>query len=257
MNIKLSMNYVFILSILSIVISCISVDAVTITDDIGDVWYSSEYNGWLWSSQNNTDHPYIDIISIDYVFNESFITFEMNLKDEIDETKNVGYEVYYGNFTGRPYYLARYLAYSGLGRYYYISDKDVEYKGTLSNPISEDGKVFSFTFEIENIDSSFEIWGKVYEDSNDYTERWVDFFPLKFEPELDYDETNGTEGGDSDDSDIGDEDDENDTSDNETSDDDKNENTSNDGRQETPGFEIIIFICAITFIILKKQNRNK
>ena len=255
MNIKLCMNYVFILSILSVLISCISVDAVTITDDTGDVWYSSESNGWLWSSQNNTDHPYIDIISVDYAFNESFLTFEMTLKDEIDETKNVGFEIYYGNFTGRPYYMARYLAYSGSGKYSYISDKGVEYKGSISNPISEDGKVFSFTFEIENIDSSFEIWGKAYEDSYDYTESWVDFFPLKFEPELDYNGTNGDEGGDSDDNDIDDEEDEDDTSD-ETSDDDINENTSNNHSQETPGFEIIILLCAITFIIFKKQNRN-
>jgi len=210
MNTKLCLNYISIIAIFLLVISCISVNAVTINDDTGDVWYSSVSNGWLWSSKNNTDHSNIDIKSVDYVLNESLITLKMTLKDEIDESKNVGYEIYYGNFTGRPYYLARYLTYSGAGRYYYISEIDVEDKGVLLNTISEDGMVFSATFIIENIDSSFEIWGQAYEDSDDYTERWVDFVPLKYEPELDDIETDGDGGGDSDDNVTADDDDETD-----------------------------------------------
>jgi len=242
MNTKLCMSYIFILAMLSIVISCISVNAITIADDTGDVWYSSLSNGWLWTSKNNTDHANIDIMSIDYKLNESFLTLEMTFKEEIDESKNVGYELYYGNFTGRPYYLARYLTYSELGRYYYIDDQ-VENKGFLSNPISEDGMVFSVTFEIDNIDSSFEIWGQAYETSVDNTERWVDFVPLKFEPELGDDDNDVINGGDG-----------NNTSDNETIDGD---NTGNNGGEGTPGFEIIILICAIVLIIFKKQKRNK
>jgi len=243
MNTKLCMNYIFILAILSIVMSCISVNAVTIADDTGDVWYKSLSNGWLWTSKNNTDHANIDIMSIDYILNESFLTIEMTLKERIDESKNVGYELYYGNFNGRPYYLARYLTltYSGLGRYYYIGDQ-VEDKGFLSNPISDDGMVFSVTFEIDNIDSSFEIWGQAYENSDDNTEQWVDFVPLKFEPELGDDDNDTVDGDDG-----------NNTNGNETVD----NTTGNNGVEGTPGFEIIILISAIVFIIFKKQKRNK
>ncbi len=237
-------NNILFLLVGALIVLSMSATAETIMDDAGDVWYKTASDGWFWSSQNVTDHPNIDIISVEYTLNGSILTLTMILNGEIDESKTVGYEICYGNLTDYTYYLARYLPYAGGGRYYFVGEGDIDDMGNLTHPISEDGKIFSTTFEIDDMDSTFEIWGQTYEYDDNDTGKWADFVPLKFEPEY------SGEGPDDDD-DTGNEDN------NETSDGNNDENTGDTEKKGTPGFEILIVICAIALISLRKQKKKE
>jgi hypothetical protein len=185
----------------------------------------------------------------------------MTLKDKIDVSITAGYEIFFGNFPDPPYYSARYLPYSGGGTYRSFGLEDEIY-GTILNPVSEDGKTFSVTFEVDNTDN-FELWGYSFEYSWDKIDYWVDYIPTEYEPDMDISEDNDTSGGDDDDDEVNETSDDDDDYDNnnETVDGDNNSNISdddkisNDEENGTPGFELFGLICAIFYIIHRKSKR--
>jgi len=244
---KIWRDNILLLSLGVLILSSINVSAEILTDDADDVWRSDEYNSekkeWVEWSRNVTDHPHIDIISVEYALNGSELTLTMTLKEEINESRLARYEIFYGTFYGAPFYFARYWADTGVGTYRSVGlENDI--KGEFISPILEDGRTISVTFQIPETNTTYEIWGFACEQNSDDTKYWIDYVPAKYEPE------NVSEDVDGDDSNN----DDNDT--NETGD-DGDENIGGNGDNGTPGFGIIILICAIAVIIFKKQKRNK
>ena len=244
----------------------VNVSAEILTDGSDDIWYSkynTEEKEWPWLSKNVTGHSNIDITSIEYLLETSELTLTMILKEEINESRSTGYEIYYGNFSDLPYYRAQYLSYTGEGTYRSVGlDDDIH--GELIYPVSEDGKIFSATFEVPYIDSTFEIWGYAFEYSDDNMEYWADFVPLKYEPENISEDADDVDNGEDDvnetddssddtgdgDDDVNETDDSSD--DNESVDNGDNESLDSNGDKDTPGFEIIIMVCAISLVLFKR-----
>lgn len=240
-----------------LILSSINVSAEILQDSMDDVWYSEKnQEGWTWNLYNITNHSNIDIISVEYFIEDSELTLTMVLKDKINISRYAGYEIYYGNFSDIPYYRVQYLTYND-GTYRSFGFDD-DFKGEIVNPILEDGKTFSATFEINHMDSTFEIWGYAFEYNDDRTIYWADFVPLKYEPVGDV--VNDSNGDDLDNGDDGSnltDDDSDDiiNNDNTTNDDMTNGDKDGKEQEETPGFGIIIVICAIALIVLRKRKR--
>jgi len=253
----------------SLVISAVPASAVTITDDTNDVMYF-EFDPLTGDEKSLTvvNNPNIDITSVSYTITGSEITLTMKVKGAIEDSDLIIYYIYFGmiNETDNSidkHYVATYRNEESYYSYFTSGGGMPTDSDWLANPVS--GNTFTATFEMVDFDPKFEIWGITTEYTIDpmssdvpfdWTNRWMDFtsnfFDL-FPSEDDEDDV------DEDEPDI-DDDDEDTTDDNEDiilpNDDDTVGDGNGDTGGGTPGFEILVFIVALTisFIILKRKK---
>lgn len=249
-----------------LLLSTITVSAVTITDDTDDVWY---YNFPEYEVGTVANKPNIDITSVSYTIIGSEITLTMTVKGIIEDSDLISYVIYFGtvNESGdiflspcRPGYQVVYSNEHGYYSYFGLDGFSMEPGdfGELTDPVS--GNTFTATFEIAHFDPAVEVLGKVMEAdpmflTDAFSVFWMDVTSnlLSLLPSID------DEDGVDEDEPIDDED-EDTTGDDEDiilpngDDTDGDGNGGNGGG--TPGFEILAFIVAlaIAFIILKRKK---
>ena len=176
--------FVGILAILSM--SAVTVSAVTITDDIDDVWYR-----WYEPTTGTEElplvanKPNIDITSVSYTITGSELTLTMTIDGTFEDSELIGYTIYFGIFNNSLYSPdSRYYAasYSNGSAYYSTWGMEEFSYGIITNPIS--GNTFTATFEIADLDPTFELWGFVmefleaYEEGDtSYSWDWMDVVP--------------------------------------------------------------------------------
>ena len=189
------------LAILSM--STITVSAVTITDDIDDVWYRwYEYDPTTGTEELPlvANKPNIDITSVSYTITGSELTLTMTVDGTFEDSALIGYMIYFGNGTfmspSSRYYVASYS--NGSGEYGALDMEEYAY-GNLTNPIS--GNTFTATFEmIADLDPTFELWGlaaehkEVYEEGDTFEWDWMDYAPNSYSPWYGNDEDDETTG---------------------------------------------------------------
>jgi len=221
-----------------LLLSTITVSAVTETDNVDDVWYweiDAGTGAFSWSSQKFTDHPTVDITSVGYTIDGSELTLTMTVNEAIDDSLFAMYMIYFGNYD-EDYYVATYTTFTKMGMYQAVGIEGFD-MGMLTDPLSGDRKTFTATFEIADPDPTFDVWGVTMEFKNveDLTtgggqvEYWGDFAPNTFGPGA-----------------VGDDD----------NDDDASGTDGTDSTKGTPGFETLAVIAAlgVAFILLRRKK---
>ncbi len=223
-----------------------TVAAVTETDSTGDVWHYQETDGgWSWNKYTG-DKPNIDITEVTHSFDGSQVTLTLKVDGEIENSEDINYWIHLEGDNSN--YIAHYSNEQGMvggegaasGFYHMISD-----------PIS--GDTFTATFEVDNPDDSYNVYGYVSEYTSS-EEQWGDYAPNEYadwySEDEDTDDTDETEDDTTDEEDDG-----TDTDNKETE-----EDTSNDGDTSdngTPGFEIISLFVAVVAVLLVLTKKKK
>ncbi len=208
-----------------LVMSAVTVSAVTETDTIDDV-----YDG---TSETFGSRPNIDITTVTYELSGDTVTLSMTVNGNIVDSGYILYSIF-TNGTSLSGYVAQYQ--NGTG--YVLKDTTI----IDSEVLVSQGNTIIFTFTRSDLTGIGEIWGSAMENSEDYSQGWLDYAPNSFSPYY---------SGDDDD-DTGDDDD--DTGDDDDDDTDGDGNGGNGGG--IPGFEAIAVIAAIAvaLIILRRKK---
>lgn len=259
---KTGYQYVILLFLLLFLpLATLFSSAEQINDERNDVWLqekNDQTKRWEWIQNNISDHSYIDVIEIFYEVKEDRLFITVNLSNFFNDTKIIGIDLYYGDFTAyqnaspNRYYRILYTTESNKARmtsigFSFVVDRDLTYQ------LSEDNTSFQVNTTIPFNDDLFTLWGFVYEYNKQYSRNWIDFFPSEFEP-TGIDFANQTD----DVNDSNDSDDTDDTDQNQTNGADSDPNSNTPDQSETPGFEFIVLIIGILLIMLySSQIRNK
>jgi len=138
-------------------------------DDRDDIYHyitNTETGEYSLSSKNVKDKPYIDIVNASYELNGNNITMSMTVDQEIPPSDLMDQYCYYMLYYGNPnesgnWHSAGFSSYSGNGVITVMEElppnaRLIEWN--FEDPLSEDGKTFTASFEIQTIDSSFRFW---------------------------------------------------------------------------------------------------
>ncbi|MEF8879307.1 MAG: Heimdall-CTERM domain-containing surface protein [Candidatus Thermoplasmatota archaeon] len=195
----------------------ISGTVAAINDDTGDVWHYKETNGgWSWDKYSG-EKPNIDITDVSQSTNGNETTLTMKVNGEIENSENIEYWMYLKNDNSD--YYAHYSNKNGtVGG----NTPSGIFSYQLENPVS--GNTFTATFELDNPDASYELWGYSAETVSDSNEWWGDYAPSEHAPWY-------SGGGDSTD----------------------NGDTSDKG---IPGFEILIVTIAMALVIFLRRKKK-
>lgn len=205
-----------------------------LNDDTGDVWHYQETNGgWSWDKYSG-EKPNLDITDISYSIEGTKATVTMRVNGEIETAEDITYMLHLDSDNGE------YIA-------YYNDDEAMiygegEFSGfyePIDDPVS--GDTFTATFEVENPDASYELWGATAE-SPAGSEKWGDYAPSEYAPWDSGDDD--TDEGDTDDGDTDGED-------------DGTDGTDNGGNGGMPGFEILSLLGAIGITLLYFTTKRK
>ncbi|MFO8078371.1 MAG: hypothetical protein R6U21_07015 [Thermoplasmatota archaeon] len=206
-----------------------------ITDETGDVWYYQETDGgWSWDEYSK-DKPNLDITEVSHSIEGTEVTLILKVNGVIENSEDITYWIYlegddsdYGaQYSNNVGWVGGEGAASG---FYHM----------LDDPISDD--TFTATFEIDNPDESFNVYGFTHESSGS-EEQWGDYAPNEYAPWY-----SGNE--DTDDTDDGTADGDNESTDNTSN----GEDTSGNG---TPGFELVLLFLSIvvaSIFIIKRRK---
>lgn len=218
-----------------------------ITDNTGDVWHYQETDeGWSWDEYSG-DKPNLDITEVSQSFDGNEVTLTLKVNGMIENSEDITYILYLEGDN------------SNYGAYYTNNEGYVGGEGEasgfydlLDNPVS--GNTFSATFEVENPDESYNVYGYTQEYIGS-EEHWGDYAPNEYAPwysgDEDTDDTDDSDSGD--DADDGTTNGEDDNTDDATDDTGNGEDTFGNG---TPGFELILVFLAIAagiFIIKRRK----
>jgi len=217
-----------------LVVSAVTVSAVTVTDPIDDV-----YDGTL---ETFGSRPNIDITTVTYELSGDTVTLTITVNGNIVDSEYILYTIF-TNGTSLSGYVAQYQNGNG----YVLKDTTI----IDSEVLVSHGNTIIFTFTRSDLIGIGEIWGSAMENSEDYSQGWMDYAPNSFSPYYSGDDDDDT--GDDDD-DTGDDDD-----------DDviispNGDDTGGDGNGGNgggiPGFEAITVIAAIAvaLIILRRKK---
>ncbi|MBS3801804.1 MAG: hypothetical protein KGY65_03550 [Candidatus Thermoplasmatota archaeon] len=231
-----------------------TVAAITETDDVGDVWHYQETDGgWSWDKYSG-DKPNLDITEVSHSFDGNEVTLTMKVNGIIEDSEEITYILYLDgdNSNYGAYYTnnAGYVGGEGEASGFY---------DMIDSPVS--GNTFSATFEVDNPDESYTVYGYTQEYIGS-EEHWGDYAPNEYAPwhseDDDTDDTDETD--DTDDSDSGDDTDDGTTNGDDDSTDEATDGTSNGEDSPgngTPGFELMLVFLAIivaTIFIIKRRK---
>ena len=152
-----------------------------IEDNISDIWQNKLVDDqWTYVLYQNNDKNYLDIIDISHSFDSSVITLTMTLNDNVESSLRVIYNMYI-ECQGKTY-MGYYS--NGVGSWSITSGVKTHDMGWLSNAVS--GNTFTVSFDFENPDYYYTIWGKAYEigDFGEMSESewWGDYAPDSYAP---------------------------------------------------------------------------
>lgn len=206
-----------------LVMSTVTVTAVTETDDIADVYDVVR--------EKNVSRPNIDITTLSYEINGYTVTLTMTVFRQIIDSEYITYGMTLSNSTQLNIgYTMSYT--NGVG----IVLKDMTNFVDSEVSVSQ-GNTIIATFTLSEGESTdFEVfWGYNMEIDEEFGERWFDYAPNSYSPYYNGDDDDDVEP-------------------------DENDDTSGDSNGEkgggTPGFEAIAVIVAlaIAFIILRRKK---
>jgi len=234
-------SILFFASVAALLLSTITVSAITVTDNLDDV-----FDGRL-----NTfgSRPNIDITTVTYELSGDTVTLTITVEGNIVDSEHIKYTIW-TNSTLISGYAAQYI--NGTG--YVLKDGtivDSEVSVSQGNTI-----IFTFT-RLSDSTEVEEIVGYAMENSEDFSNTWADYAPNNFSPWY---------SGDDDDDTGDDEDDTGDDEDDTVDDDDdviispNGDDTGGDGNGGNgggiTGFEAIAVIAAIAvaLIILRRKK---
>lgn len=221
-----------LVGIMMLITAALSVSAtsVTVNDPIGDV-YHWKYTETTWSWKISTEEkPNIDIIMLEYVFEDSNLMVTMDVVGTIEDAEGIGY-VMYLNGTDNNYWM-QYSNGEGVAVGYTGS-------GGGMGKVTADGSTLTALFpDISAEPTNVQLWGYAYWYSNpddmQTSEWWGDWAPGSYGPEIDDDDDD---------------------------DDDEQQNGVDNGDDEqpspsTPGFEVFALIAAIgiALVLLKRRK---
>ena len=171
---KIWKNSILIILIVSLLISIsASISAETITDDTNDVYYytfNAQNGKYSLSTKNIQDKGHVDIISASYEIDGNTLNMSMTVSEEIPGFSMMStctYILYYGDpdNTNNGWHTASYIS-TGTATYQTI-EGGTQNIGYLTDPISDDGKTFSASFEIQTTNPDFEFWATAMEIQTD------------------------------------------------------------------------------------------
>jgi hypothetical protein len=230
---KIWKNSIIILFVLGLVISCFSVSADTQTESTGDVfhWWQS---GGAFTWEYDASKPDIDIVQYSYDISGGTLTLSLTVDGIINGGELYTYSLSLINDENGDTYMVTYV--SGVASSYYLTQGS----GGMGDAVVS-GNTLSCTFNTTSTDTSgYEFIGIAHQYTilNDVTaEYWVD----------------STE--DLDDGSTSDDDDDDSTSGDSTNGDDSTSGDTSSPQSGTPGFEAIIFIASLFFILfIKRKN---
>jgi len=132
-----------------LLLSTLTVSAVTETDATEDIWYI-EYNltesTFKITSKNLADYPEIDITSVGATLDGSTLTLTMTLDSAVDSTKFASYVIYYGAGETEAY-MVTYLSNTGIAIYMAVGIDGFD-MGTSMDALSNDQKTITVSFDI-------------------------------------------------------------------------------------------------------------
>ncbi|MEF8848185.1 MAG: Heimdall-CTERM domain-containing surface protein [Candidatus Thermoplasmatota archaeon] len=245
-------NILLVGTVVCILVTSGTAVAITETDNTDDVWHYQETDsGWSWEKYTG-DKPNLDITEVSQSFDGSKVTLTLKVDGEIENSKDITYILYLEGDN------------SDYGAYYTNNEGYVGGKGEasgfynmLDNPVS--GNTFSATFEVDNPDESYNVYGYTQEYIGS-EEHWGDYAPNEYAPwysedddTTDDDTTDGGEDNTPDNATDGDSAD-NATDDGETDDTSNGEDSSGNG---TPGFELVLVFLAAILISVFLMKRRK
>jgi len=230
---KLWKSYLIIISVLVLPLSSMPVSAETQTEPTGDVfhWWQS---GGVFTWEYDASKPDIDIVQYSYEISGSALTLSITVNGDINDGELYTYTLSLINDETGDTYMVSYVG--GVGTSYYLSQMG----GGTGDAVAS-GNTLTGTFDTTITDTSgYEFIGIAHQYTilNDVAaEYWVDSTE-----EID-------DGSDSE----GDDDDT--TSDTEDSNNDDT-NTSTSQPSGTPGFEAILLIVSLFFIVFLIKRKN-
>jgi len=230
-----------------------SASAIEITDPTNDIWHqekNTESNQWDWKSNNLTDRPYIDVINVKYDSEDEFEVI-INFLDSMDETKIIGCEMFYGNYTPYRYYRFHYttetntVQMTSFGFSFFVNK-------TIDFDFTNNRTQIRFNTSLPSNDEGFTLWGFSYEYSSNYEKNWADFFPSSFEPKnVEFDDSSQDDQNQNDDKNNSDD------SQDQNGNDDNGQDSDNSKSDDTPGFEFLFFSVSIILFIIVASKKNK
>ncbi len=242
-------TFLFFAAFIALVFFCSNVSAVSESDLTGDVWVHQLGGSGMSYREYSGSRDNVDITSVSYELSDSTVTASLTVAGEIVNDMYHTYIIYLENPSGQ--YYATYSAGSGM---WIGTDKYGGEWGQLTDPIS--GDTFTAIFEINHPEDNFELYGSATE-SVDATEAYYDYAPNTYAPyyegtsndETDSNESENTQNGEDQTVTEG----ETDTGSENTED---NVDSDGDTGSDTPGFEILTAIAAISIalILLKKRR---
>ena len=204
------------------------------TDDTGDLWHYEVFGtSASWEAYSGSK-DYIDITNIDYSISGSEATLTMTLAGNIQDSETILY--YMHLVMGTDYYNAWYT--NGMGLVTGVGGTLTGYYSMLTSPVS--GNTFTATFTVNDPSATYEVRGYAQELSeldDETAEWWGDWAPNTYF--YDYSGYNPEE-----------EEEEEEEEQEEEEEEEQEEGEENDKDKGSPGFEVIVFIAAITIAIL-------
>jgi len=204
-------------------------------DDVSYYKYDFDSSSYVLSSEDIADYPEIDITSIRASISGSILTLKMTVHGPISNSMYGDYYICYGTSDYSEYYNVVYSSYIDSAMYmdYGIT---YDFSGTINDCLESDEKTITVSFEIPKNDDSYVVWG--------YTKKWLNFEDTLNETSSFYYDDLRTDQI-------------NDEEDNENN--DANEGSTNDNNnvsKGTPGFELIMIVAAIGFIIFIRRKKK-
>ncbi|MFO8133875.1 MAG: hypothetical protein R6U10_08110 [Thermoplasmatota archaeon] len=201
-----------------------------IGDDTGDVWHFQETNGgWSWDKYSG-EKPNIDITDVSYSIDGTQATVTMEVRGEIETSADITYMVHLESDDGE------YIAYYNDGEAMIYGEGEFSgFYEPIDDPVS--GDTFTATFEVENPDASYELWGAAAESPAEGSEEWGDYAPSEYAPWDSGDDD--TDDGDTDDGAA-----------------DGGDDGTGNGGDGTPGFEVpfVLLAMLVAGILLVKRK---
>ena len=231
----------YILSIAVVLALFGAVNVVSAESDPSDDlwhWQVSGTSGSWEAYSGAKDH--IDITEIDYSIVGSEATLTMTLADDIQDSETIFY--YMHLVTGDDYYNAWYA--NGMGIVTGVGANLTGYYNMLTAPMS--GNTFTATFTVNDPDASYEVRGYAQELSvigDEASEWWGDWAPNTYF----YDYSGYIP-----------EEEEEEEQEEEPEEEQNGEEKSGDDSEDngSPGFEVIVFIAAITIALLFMRRKK-
>jgi len=163
------------------------------SDDPGDVWHwKYSETGYSWEAY--TGKPNIDITDVSYTITGSEATLTMTVAGTIEDSGNIFYYLHLVGDDETTYYQAFYT--NGGGGYLLIGAGFEG--GDLVNPISDNGKTFTATFNITDPAATYSVWAyssEVEGGDDGSGEMWQDFAPNTYSPWYTIGASSGGTGG--------------------------------------------------------------